>query len=61
MVNSKGEKTVGSYITKFPYLQILMFFIGYSEATGHTISCTAIAQQDGSMEMDYDYKKCSSS
>ena len=53
VVNSEGS-TVGSYITKSLFANS-HDFIGYSEATGHTISCTAIAQQDGSMEMDYDY------
>ena len=53
VVNSEGA-TVGSYITKSLFANS-HDFIGYSEATGHTISCTAIAQQDGSMEMDYDY------
>jgi PmbA protein len=53
VVNSEGA-TVGSYITKSLFANS-HGFIGSSEATGHTISCAAIAKHNGSMEMDYDY------
>ena len=53
VVNSEGA-TVGSYESHSVYLNS-HGFIGETESTGHNVSCVAIAQKDGQMEMDYDY------
>ena len=53
VVNSEGS-TVGSYQSRSVYLNS-HGFIGETKATGHNISCVAIAEKDGQMEMDYDY------
>ena len=53
VVNSEGA-TVGSYESHSVYLNS-HGFIGVTESTGHNVSCVAIAQKDGQMEMDYDY------
>jgi PmbA protein len=53
VVNSEGA-TVGSYLNQSLYANS-HGFIGESISTGHSISCTAIATDNGAMEMDYDY------
>ena len=53
VINSEGA-SVGSYKNKSYYANSHGFF-GVTNSTGHSISCTAIAEEDGLMEMDYDY------
>ena len=53
VVNSEGA-TVGSYESHSVYLNS-HDFIGETQSTGHNISCVAIAEKEGQMEMDYDY------
>ncbi len=53
VVNSEGA-TVGSYMNQSLYANS-HGFLGVSKSTGHSISCTAIAAENGVMEMDYDY------
>ena len=53
IVNSEGA-TIGSYMNQSLYANSHGFF-GMSKSTGHSISCTAIASDNGAMEMDYDY------
>jgi Predicted Zn-dependent proteases and their inactivated homologs len=53
VVTSEGA-TVGSYESHSVYLNS-HDFIGETQSTGHNISCVAIAEKEGSMEMDYDY------
>jgi len=53
VINSEGA-TVGSYINQSLYANS-HGFSGETKSTGHSISCTAIASDNGLMEMDYDY------
>ena len=53
VINSEGAN-VGSYKNESYYANS-HGFIGASKSTGHSISCTAIAEENGLMEMDYDY------
>ena len=53
IINSEGA-TVGSYENQSLYLNS-HDFIGETQSTGHSISCVAIAEKEGQMEMDYDY------
>ncbi len=53
VVNSEGA-TIGSYMNQSLYANS-HGFLGMSKSTGHSISCTAIAADNGAMEMDYDY------
>ena len=53
VINSEGAN-VGSYKHESYYANS-HGFIGASKSTGHSISCTAIAEENGLMEMDYDY------
>jgi PmbA protein len=53
VINSEGA-SVGSYKNESYYANSHGFF-GVTNSTGHSISCTAIAEEDGLMEMDYDY------
>jgi PmbA protein len=53
VINSEGAN-VGSYKNESYYANS-HGFIGASKSTGHSISCTAIAEESGLMEMDYDY------
>ena len=53
VVNSEGA-TVGSYGSHSIYLNS-HGFIGETKSTGHNVSCVAIAEKEGQMEMDYDY------
>ena len=53
IINSEGA-TVGSYENQSVYLNSHNF-IGEIQSTGHSISCVAIAEKEGQMEMDYDY------
>ena len=53
IINSEGA-TVGSYENQSVYLNS-HDFIGEIQSTGHSISCVAIAEKEGQMEMDYDY------
>ena len=53
IINSEGA-TVGSYENQSVYLNS-HDFIGETLSTGHSISCVAIAEKEGQMEMDYDY------
>ena len=51
--NSEGA-TVGTYESHSLYANS-HGFVGATNTTGHTISCTAVASENGSMEMDYEY------
>ena len=53
VINSEGA-TVGSYVNQSLYANS-HGFSGETKSTGHSISCTAIASDNGLMEMDYDY------
>ena len=53
IINSEGA-TVGSYVNQSLYANS-HGFSGETKSTGHSISCTAIASDNGLMEMDYDY------
>ena len=53
VINSEGA-TVGSYMNQSLYANS-HGFLGETKSTGHSISCTAIASDNGLMEMDYDY------
>ena len=53
VINSEGA-TVGSYMNQSLYANS-HGFSGETKSTGHSISCTAIASDNGLMEMDYDY------
>ena len=53
VINSEGA-TVGSYKNQSLYANS-HGFSGETKSTGHSISCTAIASDNGLMEMDYDY------
>ena len=53
VINSEGAN-VGSYKSESYYANSHGFF-GATNSTGHSISCTAIAEENGLMEMDYDY------
>ena len=53
VINSEGA-TVGSYESHSIYLNS-HGFVGETKSTGHNVSCVAIAEKDGQMEMDYDY------
>ena len=53
VINSEGA-TVGSYVNQSLYANS-HGFLGETKSTGHSISCTAIASDNGLMEMDYDY------
>ena len=53
VINSEGAN-VGSYKNESYYANS-HGFIGASKSTGHSISCKAIAEENGLMEMDYDY------
>ena len=53
VINSEGA-TVGSYVNESLYANS-HGFSGETKSTGHSISCTAIASDNGLMEMDYDY------
>jgi len=51
--NSEGA-TVGTYENQSLYANS-HGFVGATSTTGHSISCTAVASENGSMEMDYEY------
>jgi len=56
--DSKVENTEGANVATYENRTVYANshgFVGLKESTGHTISCTAIAAENGSMEMDYDY------
>ncbi|SVC44161.1 uncharacterized protein METZ01_LOCUS297015, partial [marine metagenome] len=56
--DSKVENTEGANVATYENRTVYANshgFVGLKESTGHTISCTAIAEENGSMEMDYDY------
>ncbi len=53
-VNNSEGATVGTYENQSLYANS-HGFVGATSATGHSISCTAIASENGSMEMDYEY------